>query len=229
MPASLDMGEPRVRAAMAVLLAVVAAVVVIVIWTRRSKPQPPPPPPPPPIAAIVDAGARPAEVDGGLDAGPAPAESTPASDAGVDAGAAGPALAPGATGLALIVEPSVDVEIDGSAAGHSPVTVALSPGPHRVVLSDKHKGINIVRGMVVGPRGITREEIHLSRGYVTVSAPNGASVTFDGHLYGKAPLKGEVTLWEGPHHILVTVGKARWQQAFSVRAGEHAYFNVETQ
>jgi serine/threonine-protein kinase len=129
----------------------------------------------------------------------------------------------------LIVEPAVDVEIDGSSAGHSPLTVPLAPGPHRVVLTDKRKGINVVRGLVVGPKGVTREEIHLARGYVTVSAPSGALVTFDGHLYGKAPLKGEVTLYEGPHRILVTVGKARWQQSFSVRAGEHAYFNVETQ
>jgi serine/threonine protein kinase len=216
--------DPRTRAAVAVLIAVIAAVVVIVIWTRRARPQAPPPPPPPPVAAIVDAGAPPLEVDAGADAGAAP-------DGGValDGGADVPNVPSEATSLSLVVEPSVDVEIDGAPAGHAPLTVPLAPGRHRVVLTDKRKGINVVRSVLVGPKGVTREEIHLSRGYVTVSAPSGAMVTFDGHLYGKAPLKGEVTLYEGPHQILVTVGKARWQQSFSVRAGEHAYFNVETQ
>jgi serine/threonine protein kinase len=197
------------------------AVVLLIAVLGRRAPPPPPPPPPPPVVAIdasVAVVVAP-EADAGEDAGPAnPDAGSVALDGGAEE-----------TTLELVIEPPVDASVDGSPAQRTPFTVPLPPGKHRVQVSDRRAGINFVRNVTVGPKGKTREEIHLGRGYVTVSAPEGAAIVIDGRSAGKAPLHGELTLFEGSHQIVVTVGKAKWQQAFSVRTGEHAYFNVEAQ
>ena len=48
----------------------------------------------------------------------------------------------------------------------------------------------------------------------------------DGKRIGTAPMK-EITVYEGAHRVLVTVGKAKWSEPFSLHAGENVRFNVE--
>jgi eukaryotic-like serine/threonine-protein kinase len=214
----------------AAIVAGVATVAILAsVFGRKTPPALPPAP-----AGVADAG--PAAVAlAGADAatsvadagsGASDAGTGPAQDAGLPLGASGPDEQ---TALELVIEPPVDASVDGNPAARTPFTVSVPAGKHRIQVSDKRLGVNLVRTVTVAPKGKTREEIHLGRGFVTVSAPEGAVIFIDGRNMGKAPLHGELTLYEGAHQIVVTVGKAKWQQAFSVRASEHAYFNVEAQ
>ena len=46
---------------------------------------------------------------------------------------------------------------------------------------------------------------------------------------GSAPIRGEIPVYEGSHRISVMVGKARWNEAFNLAAGQRINFNVEMQ
>ncbi|MGQ0507642.1 MAG: protein kinase domain-containing protein [Myxococcaceae bacterium] len=173
-----------------------------------TQPTPPPPssaPPPPeedPVAAL-----------------PTPTPAAPSA----------PASAREISSLALDVDPDVEVSIAGQSYGQSPINIPLPSGKYLVQLVDKNKGINTNRTVVIRDGAKTTERVQLAKGFVTVSAPPGAQIFVDARPVGKAPLPRAVSLFEGRHQILVTVGKAKWQQAFSVRANEQLYFNVETQ
>jgi serine/threonine-protein kinase len=130
--------------------------------------------------------------------------------------------------LELMVEPSVELTINGKSLGRSPYSAPMAPGKYVVKLIDKSKGISTSRTVVVKASGKTSERIYLSKGFVSISAPDGAGIYIDGRMVGRAPIK-EISVYEGSHHILVTVGKAKWQQSFSVKAHERMYFNVETE
>ena len=146
--------------------------------------------------------------------------SAPASAAVVSAG-----FAP--TSLELTVEPVVDVSIDGRSVGRSPVKVPLSPGKHTVQLSDPSHGINATRAIKVGANGMTEQHVVLGKGVVEITAPDGAVISIDGKSVGTAPLK-EIAVYEGKHRIQATFSGAKWQQAFTVAANEHMFFNIET-
>ncbi len=167
----------------------------------------PPPPPPTPVAPPA----------------PAPVAEAPKP---VEPPASKP-RAPSA--LELVVEPSVEVTIAGQSYGRTPLSAPLAPGRYVVQLQDKAKGISTTRTVTVGEAGKTSEHVVIAKGYVTVSAPADAEVFVDGRSRGRAPLDGELAVYEGSHKLLVTMGKAKWQQAFSLRGGERMYFNVEEQ
>lgn len=129
--------------------------------------------------------------------------------------------------LELTVTPPVDVTIDGKAIGRSPVTVLLAPGKHKVSMVEGSKGISMVRTIAVGESGKVRQNIVVGKGTVVVSAPVGAVIFIDGKQVGAAPVP-EIPVYEGSHRIMVTMGKAKWQQPFSLRAGENMSFDVQT-
>lgn len=169
-----------------------------------------------PVAAVViDAGAPVAQAEP-EDAGAALAEV-------IDAGAPEPE-AQVAT-LELKVDPPVSISLNGEEKGRSPLSLSVQPGRYLVTLKDKARGIATSRTVVV-PAGGASESIYLQKGYVSVSAPDGSHVFIDGRRVGVAPLK-DVGVYEGSHRILVTVGKARWSQAFTVSANERMFFEVE--
>lgn len=132
----------------------------------------------------------------------------------------------GAATLELVVEPAVDLIIDDQPVGRSPFRGPLAPGRHTVKLKNESKGISTSRVITVSESGITREEIYLAKGFVNLSAPDGAIVFVDGKKVGRAPI-GEHEVYEGSHKILVTIGKAKWQESFFLKAGERMNFNVE--
>ncbi|HLL82290.1 MAG TPA: PEGA domain-containing protein, partial [Longimicrobium sp.] len=92
-------------------------------------------------------------------------------------------------------------------------------------LLDRSKGIDTVRGVTVPDAGFVSASFYLSRGYVAVTAPDGAEIFIDGRSYGRAPQK-EIGVYEGNHRIVVTVGKARWQEAFDIKPNERLKFTV---
>lgn len=206
----------------------VAAVAVAFLATRetpRPVPVPEPAPPleakappiPPPLTVVEDAGAMAQEQPDASVPSLAAVEPKP------------PEPPPEPCSLELLVEPEVELSIDGQPVGRSPYAGPLDAGRHLVKLSDSTRGISTSRVVVVKGSGKTTERIYLAKGYVIVSAPEGAQVFIDGRKVGTAPLRGELEVYEGNHRILVTVGKAKWQQPFSLRANERMSFDVETE
>ncbi|HEY8205956.1 MAG TPA: serine/threonine-protein kinase [Myxococcaceae bacterium] len=167
--------------------------------------------------------------DAGTDAGNADAGE---GDAGVDAGEpdAGPAVYDPDSGIPAVdisVEPRVGVSLDGQYIGRSPVFYwPVTPGRHSVGLQDRSQGINLGRSVNVADAGVTRAEFFLGKGYINVNAPAGAEVTVDGRSLGKAPLK-DVGVYEGNHHIVVTVNASRWEEGFEIVPHQHLSFTVD--
>ena len=136
--------------------------------------------------------------------------------------------APPATGgaLELSVEPAVDVKIDGRPVGRTPLSITIAPGTHSVQLTDASRGINISRSIRVAGDRKTVQRLVIGKGTVEVSAPNGAVIYVDGKPVGTAPV-GEISVYEGKHRILATVGTAKWQQGFSVSPNERMSFKIQ--
>jgi eukaryotic-like serine/threonine-protein kinase len=137
------------------------------------------------------------------------------------------ASAGGEATLELTVEPAVDVAIDGRKVGRSPVNLPISPGKHAIQFTDASRGINVSRSIRVGDKGTTSQRLVIGKGTVEVSAPDGAAIFIDGKQVGTAPLQ-EVSVFEGKHQILATLGSAKWKQGFSVSPNERMSFKIET-
>lgn len=131
--------------------------------------------------------------------------------------------------IELNVTPEVEVLLDGKSLGRSPIRMPMEPGKYKVTLKEPSKGISTTRTLVVKETGKTKQDYSIGQGAVTVAAPDGAVIYIDGRAMGKAPLSGDLAVYEGSHQILVTIARAKWKQAFTLRAGERMYFNVETE
>ena len=183
--------------------------------------------PPPPVdpLALADAGmpddAGTPEEDGGVaDAG---MELLP--DGGMDGGEDGGV--DGGTELELIVDPRVEALFtDGGTLGRTPLIAPLLPGKYVLALSNSSLGIQTARTVTVGPEGRTTVRIYLTKGFVNIRAPEGASVVVDGRTVGKAPVE-ELDLYEGHHRLVVIVNGARWQKSFSVEPNARVNFTVD--
>jgi serine/threonine-protein kinase len=148
----------------------------------------------------------------------------PAPDAGVAA------LAPPDAGaqlaqLELFVEPAVEVWLGQTSLGRTPLQAPLPPGRHRLSLRNPSLGIYTARAVTMGASGRVSQSVYLARGYVHVTAPEGATVRVDGKPYGMAPLD-ELALYEGEHHLVVDAAGARWQQDFKLEPNQRVRFTV---
>ena len=144
-----------------------------------------------------------------------------------DAEAFPPASDLGST-LEIVTEPALAVSVDGKVVGRAPVNAAVTPGRHRVTLSDPSRGIQLVRTVQAKP-GANKLAVTVGKGAVRVDAPSGCEVRIDGRVVGKTPLEGPVPVFEGSHRIQVKLGAATWQQAFSLQDGEQMQFDVEAE
>lgn len=206
---------------------VVGAVVLMVVLTqtnRGARTPPPPPEPPKPVAEVVKP--------------PPPPEPTPPAvvDAGavaaippvpVDAGVKVPAKTTAT--LTLESTPSLELTIDGKSLGKTPFKGELPPGRTVLVLANKDLGIRTTRVAMLKAGETESVTVTLKKGFVTLSAPDGARVQIDDRKIGNAPIRGEIPVWEGSHRITVFVGKARWSQAFNLAGDQRINFNVEHQ
>ena len=137
------------------------------------------------------------------------------------------ASATGEATLELTVEPPVDIAIDGHRVGRSPVNLPIAPGKHVIQFTDAGRGINVSRPIKVADKGKTSQRLVIGKGTVEVSAPDGATIFIDGKSVGTAPVP-EISVFEGKHQILATLGSAKWKQGFSVNPNERMSFKIET-
>ncbi len=161
-------------------------------------------------------------VAAGKAAGPTPLGPSPSD------GRLSPAPLPGripSTLLELTVEPAVDVVLDGVKVGKSPVTVPAAPGRRVVELIDKARGIDLKRAVLVGKEGVTRQTFTIGKGVLSVRMPDGASLALDGHVLGLKPA-AEIPVYEGTHHLKVTLGDAVWQESFAIRPEQTLKYDV---
>jgi serine/threonine-protein kinase len=155
----------------------------------------------------------------------APPAPTPAP-----APAAAPAAAPKGdfltTGIELVTEPPVDAALDKKPFGRTPVVIGATPGKHVLTLTDAAKGINQSRVVTVKKDGVTPLRLTVGRGTLSVRAPQGARVMVDGRVIGSSPVD-DLHLFEGTHHLKVTLGDAVWQQSFQLRNEQSLRYDVE--
>ena len=121
----------------------------------------------------------------------------------------------------------------GSVTSSSPVVmkspfglVSATAGRHALTLSDQAKGINQTRVVTVKKDGVTSMHLTVGRGTLSVRAPQGARVIVDGRVVGSSPVD-DLHLFEGTHHLKVTLGDAVWQQSFVLRNEQSLRYDVE--
>ena len=130
------------------------------------------------------------------------------------------------TGIDLITDPPVEVALDKKPFGRSPIVLPATPGKHVLTLSDPSKGINQSRVVMVKKDGVTPLRLTMGRGTLSVRAPQGARVIVDGRVVGASPVD-DLHLFEGTHHLKVTLGDAVWQQSFVLRNEQSLRYDVE--
>jgi serine/threonine-protein kinase len=170
------------------------------------------------VVEVPDAGA--AEPP---DAGAVAVADAGASDAGALA-AVSPVVDPGAM-LELLVEPQVDVSIEGRVLGRTPLTVALPPGKHVLYLNNPALGIQTARAVTLSATERNLHDLRLLKGFVHVRAPSGAVILVDDRHVGTAPIE-QLALYEGPHRLRATLNGENWEQAFQVEPHQHVTFTV---
>ncbi|HET9158651.1 MAG TPA: PEGA domain-containing protein, partial [Myxococcaceae bacterium] len=146
--------------------------------------------------------------------------------------AAQPAVADGkkgdflTTGLDLVTDPPLEAALDKKPFGRTPIVIAATPGRHVLTLSDPAKGINQSRVVMIKKDGVTPLHLTMGRGTLSVRAPQGARVIVDGRVVGSSPVD-DLHLFEGTHHLKVTLGDAVWQQSFVLRNEQSLRYDVE--
>lgn len=185
----------------------------------------------PAAAAPEDAGVVLAAAES-VDAGALDAGAVAAVDAGTPADGGALALlnraaptSPEAL-LELLVEPQVDVSIDGRVLGRTPLNVSLPPGKYVLYLNNPALGIQTARAVTLSLTERNLHQIQLLRGFIHVRAPSGAVVVLDGRNVGKAPIE-QLDAYEGPHRLLVTLDGQNWEQSFQLTGAQHVTFTVK--
>ncbi len=123
--------------------------------------------------------------------------------------------------------PSVDVVVDGEVLGHTPWHGTFPVGRRPISLVNKELGINTGRVLQLRAGEPYSQKFAFEKGTVNVTAPDGAVIFIDGVRMGVAPLKADLSIWEGSHRILVTVGQSKWSEPFNLFAQQRVSFNVE--
>lgn len=104
--------------------------------------------------------------------------------------------------LIVVVEPWARIEIDGAAAGETPLgRLELSAGTHRITLSNDHI-VGVIRDEVVIASGesVTRRYSFNDTGTLRVVVTPWADVSVDGRSIGQTPL-GRVAVPAGAHSL----------------------------
>jgi hypothetical protein len=188
---------------------------------------PPAPPSPPPVATPSPAPAAVPAPTAALAAIPGP---TPALAEKAPMAAAAPAREPapkptsGPPSVDVSSEPGGEVFVDGRRIGRSPLTRNVSRGKHKVRVADRALGIDQTKVVEV-KSAHAKVRFAFGKASLTVSAPEGAAVILNGRRVGTGSTK-DIELYEGNHRLVVTLGPARHEHAFSVRPGETYTYEV---
>lgn len=127
--------------------------------------------------------------------------------------------------LEVVVDPPVNARLDGKSIGRTPVVLVTKPGRHVLTLTDRSKGIDLRRVVMVDRTGTTTERISLGKAFFSINVPDGAEVYLDGRLVATHSLK-DFGIIEGSHNVRVMLGTAKWEQSFDVAADEHMSYDV---
>jgi eukaryotic-like serine/threonine-protein kinase len=160
---------------------------------------PTPAPIPMPVEKAPKAAARPA---------PEPAAKPPAGPPSVDVSS----------------DPAGDVFVDGKRVGRTPLARNVSRGKHKVRVADRALGIDQTKVVEVKSAHV-KVRFAFGRASLTVTAPEGAEVFVNGKRVGTGSTK-DIGLYEGSHKLVVTLGPARHEHAFSVGPGETYTYEV---
>jgi eukaryotic-like serine/threonine-protein kinase len=133
-------------------------------------------------------------------------------------------LPPGKAMLLVSAEPAGSVFIDGRLIGRSPLSRAVSRGQHKVRLQDAEQGFDVTRTVEV-KGSEARVRFTIGTGRLTVTAPEGAAIFMDGRRVGTTEIR-DLAVWEGEHRLVVTLGQARNDHAFQLRAGGNYLYEV---
>jgi serine/threonine-protein kinase len=159
------------------------------------------------------------EISGGVE------EEEAVIDAGVAQGPYDPDS--GIPALVVRAEPRVGVSLNGRFIGRTPLLHwPAPPGKAVLALMDRTRSVNVTRSIVIADNGITSTDIYLAKGYINVSAPEGAKVYVDGRPLGTGPMR-DVGVYEGHHHIQVKVDRFRWEETFEIAPQQHLTFTVD--
>ncbi|HYO68349.1 MAG TPA: PEGA domain-containing protein, partial [Archangium sp.] len=170
-------------------------------------------------AVALAAGSSPSEPGGAVVPASGTRPTPPPASASTEAPAA---QAPGVTTkLQLLVMPPVEVSLEGKRLGKTPLMVPLAPGAYTLELSNKSKGVRTTRAITVQPQGTTKQRILLGTGTVLVRAPAGSRIFLNGRKAGP-----KLSLYEGEHQLVVTLGKARWEKSFRLEPRQRVTFDV---
>jgi len=221
------------KMAMGLGIALALLLIVGVVLLRRPRKTPVTPPIPSPSAPVAPVSQPPSQGQG---AKPTPTGSEPLPPLRLpppapaptteEAPASAPPTSSKSGMLDLSTEPLVEVLEGEISLGRAPLRISLAAGRHVLRLRSKENGIDVTRSIEIKAGRENEERIRVGKGQVQLTAPEGAKVEVDGRRIGTAPLD-PFPVYEGSHKIVVWVGKAKWQQPFSLQSGEKMYFTVE--
>ena len=141
-----------------------------------------------------------------------------------------PAVKPPPSPTTLVqffVTPDVSVFLENRPLGHTPMSIALPPGEHVLMLVDKARGINTQKRITVRETAEPMTfRINLALGSVFFRAPEGAEITLNGKLLGRAPIP-EQALYEGEHRLQVTHNGMPLERGFVIQAGQRLSVNAD--
>ena len=191
---------------------------------------------PPPNSTSTASAATPntATASGGKTETAATPGTTPTTTAATPAAASTPETtsttpkAAAASQLDLQVNPPVSVFLGGKSLGRTPLTVSLPPGRHMLRLVDNELGINLARPVNVARGTTTRHFVELGKGLLTVHVPSGAVIYLDGKMVGNQSVR-DLSVYEGNHKLVVTMGTAKWQQAFTLGKDQTMEYEVQAE
>ncbi len=177
------------------------------------------------VVALIDPSVA---VRGSNDSGASLAiEAAPVVDASVAATAAlaNPVVAANVA-VDLDASPPVDVVIDGEVKGRTPWHGSYPPGRRPVSLVNKPLGINTGRVLMLRAGENYSTKFTFEKGTVAVNAPEGAVIYIDNVKMGVAPLKADLSVYEGGHRIMVMVGESKWSEGFNMLPQQRVNFDV---
>jgi hypothetical protein len=176
--------------------------------------------------SAATAGSTSSETASAAELGPtSPPDSTAPESPTPTAAAAATAPKPaGKPSISVTAEPPGDVYVDGKKVGRAPITVPVARAVHVVRLREARLGVDASRKVEVkGPA--TPVRFQLGKGFLDVTAPEGAEVYLDGRRIGSGSLKKH-EVWEGEHRLEVRLGPAKTGERFTVAPNETWTYEV---
>lgn len=130
--------------------------------------------------------------------------------------------------LTLQSSPSVDVYDGKTHLGRTPVTVTLTPGTHKLRLTDAKTGINKYKSYQINADQNRTSYVEFRKSTLTVRAPNGATISLNSRVVGEAPMD-PIEIYEGKYLLRVSLDGMNWSEWFNAPPGRNIEYKVQLQ